>query len=512
MTTDEVLVARATAGDEGAFAELYERYFERIYDFLTRLVNDRTEAADLAQDTFIKAIGGLSSLSSGASFKSWLFTIARNTALTRLERASRFRPLEGGKPGAEGDDGAGYDVVDASRFADPEEAYEAERLAALVWEAARGLDPKQYAVLDLNVRHGFSSAEIADVLGVSKNNAYVMVNRMKRTLEDAVGALALLRQRSRRCPELEAVLARFETDGITPEIRRAIDRHTAGCATCGERRRALASPFAIFGGLIPIRLGGPDRARVDDAVLVAYRSTLPPDGAVDGTIAATGTSGVGAAGVLPVRWSRRRLAGLSGAILLLLLLPAGAIVASVVPGFGDAAPASSPEGPGGSAVAIGAPGSSSTPAAAPPASHPGQAAVPSGSGAPSAIPAPPAKAPAASPAPPTPTSPTPSVTPTRAPTPTPTPTPTATPTPTPTPCSPQLGASPDPILFGSTSSRQALTVTASGCSDGAPFTVRSSDAWLSARPRFGTLQPGLPMTLDVRIDRDTLPVGFISRR
>src|SRR4051794_29455055 len=97
MNTDAELVERATGGDQDAMSELYERYFDRVYDFLTRLIHDRTEAADIAQDTFIKAMTGLGGLTSGASFKCWLFTIARNTALNRLEKASRVRPLDGGR-------------------------------------------------------------------------------------------------------------------------------------------------------------------------------------------------------------------------------------------------------------------------------------------------------------------------------------------------------------------------------------------------------------------------------
>src|SRR5215218_6001063 len=241
MNTDAELVERATGGDQDAMSELYERYFDRVYDFLTRLLHDRSEAADVAQDTFMKAMTGLDGLASGASFKSWVFTIARNTALNRLQKTNRVRPLDAGAPSD--DDATGFDVVDTNRFVDPEEAFEAQRLGTLVWDAARGLEPKQYSVLDLNVRQGFSGAEIAEVLGISTNNAYVMVNRMKRTLQEAIGALALLRQPFRRCRELDAVLAGFDTNELTPEVRRAIDRHTAGCATCNERRRALASPF-----------------------------------------------------------------------------------------------------------------------------------------------------------------------------------------------------------------------------------------------------------------------------
>src|SRR3954468_20797432 len=121
MNTDAELVERATGGDQDAMSELYERSLYRFYAFLTRLVHDRTEAADIAQDTFIKAMTGLGSLASGASFKSWLFTIARNTALNRLEKATRVRPLDAG---TSDEDATGFDVVDTSRFVDPEEAFE----------------------------------------------------------------------------------------------------------------------------------------------------------------------------------------------------------------------------------------------------------------------------------------------------------------------------------------------------------------------------------------------------
>ena len=95
MIDDATLVEQARSGNQAAFGELYERYFDRVYDFLARMVRDPSEAADLTQDTFLRAMNSLSSLSKGGSFKSWLFTIARNTALNRLERAARTQPLEG---------------------------------------------------------------------------------------------------------------------------------------------------------------------------------------------------------------------------------------------------------------------------------------------------------------------------------------------------------------------------------------------------------------------------------
>ncbi len=566
MNTDEDLVGRAAGGDQDAMSELYERYFDRVVDFLTRLVHDRAEAADIAQDTFIKAMTGLGGLSSGASFKGWVFTIARNTALNRLEKASRVQPLDA-RAGSE-EDATGFDVVDTNRFGDPEEAFEARRLAALVWDAARALEPRQYSVLDLNVRQGFSGAELAAVLGVSTNNAYVMVNRMKRTLQEAIGALALLRQPFRRCRELDAVLAGLATDELTPEVRRAIDRHTAGCAVCNERRRTLASPFAILGGFTPLVLAPDARARITDAVAVAYRAGHPigrvnegsgsasVSGPAPGVWPPSAPTEVVQPGALPTTTYSWRKIGSS--VLVLILLALGSVLfvrfAWSAPGtsqagatesesvvLADANGAGDPTASATNALGGGA-GSSPTPAAAPPSSAPALADQP-GSPSPTSTviaDAPGAPSPTSTgltgPTPPTPTaslvstpSPRPPAraatprpatlppksTPTPTPSPRPTPTPTSdvrlrrpTPTPTATPaCSPSLVASPNPVLFGSTATQKPLTITASRCRGHVPFGIVADQEWLSAKPASGALTPGTPFTVQVTVDRTRLSAG-----
>src|SRR4029078_9678824 len=114
---DSSLIELAQGGDQHAFAELYSRYFDPVYDFVARMTRNRDEAGDIAQDTFLKAMNALGGLQKGASFKSWIFTIARNTAPTRIQRSSPLRPLT-----FEGEDGeeVGFDVVDTDRFSDPE--------------------------------------------------------------------------------------------------------------------------------------------------------------------------------------------------------------------------------------------------------------------------------------------------------------------------------------------------------------------------------------------------------
>lgn len=243
------LVVAARNGDREAFAVLYQRYFNPVFDFATRMVRDRDEAADIVQETFIRAFERLDSLKDGQRFKSWVFTIARNETLDRLRRSRRLRPLvttdEAGEEYA-------LDVVDPERLSDPALAAEANASAALVWQAAAGLDPRQLSILDLHLRQGLSGAEIADVLGVSHNNGYVMLNRLKAAVQSTIEGFLLLRQGREACTELAGLVGEFETDAMSPKLRRAIDRHSERCETCTAQRRRLVEPLAVFAAFVPL--------------------------------------------------------------------------------------------------------------------------------------------------------------------------------------------------------------------------------------------------------------------
>jgi len=271
---DAELVLAATSGDQQAFAMLYERHIGAVYDFLARMLRDRTEAEDVAQETFIRAMQSLGSLQQGKSFRGWIFTIARNTALNRIERRKRIRPLTTSGQGTD-DDEYEMDIVDTNRFSDPAEAAGSESIAALVWEAAAGLEPKQYALLDLHVRQGLDSAEIADVLGVTKNNAYVMVNRLKNAVEETIGAYVMMRAGRRSCPDLDAALHAADTDVISKKTRKLIDRHVATCETCRQTKGNLVSPLSLLGAFAPIPLSPEAQSRILGEVMQQWPAAGP---------------------------------------------------------------------------------------------------------------------------------------------------------------------------------------------------------------------------------------------
>lgn len=86
---DELLIHKTIHGDTGSFGKLVDRYQHQIYNLALRMVENREDARDVAQETFIKAFNSLSSFRYESGFKTWLFRIASNTCLDYLRRRNR---------------------------------------------------------------------------------------------------------------------------------------------------------------------------------------------------------------------------------------------------------------------------------------------------------------------------------------------------------------------------------------------------------------------------------------
>src|SRR3954469_19648924 len=90
LLAERALVQRVRAGDREAFGDLFERYQTPIVNYIYRLVSDWEAAADLAQDTFIKAYQALPRTDESLMLGPWLYRIATNTALDALRRRKRI--------------------------------------------------------------------------------------------------------------------------------------------------------------------------------------------------------------------------------------------------------------------------------------------------------------------------------------------------------------------------------------------------------------------------------------
>lgn len=165
------LVERARAGDDQAFAALFEQFHAPILNYLHRMVSDRTVAEDLTQDTFIKAYKALPRTSQDLAFKAWLYRIATNTAISHMRRGKIVKWLP--------------------FVSDPEQRGERlERTVTRHTDIADALDqlPKHYAAV-LLLRHyqGLSLAETAEALDITENAAKLRLFRARKAFAKIYG-------------------------------------------------------------------------------------------------------------------------------------------------------------------------------------------------------------------------------------------------------------------------------------------------------------------------------------
>ncbi|HEX2284093.1 MAG TPA: sigma-70 family RNA polymerase sigma factor, partial [Mycobacterium sp.] len=234
--TDAELVRASMAGDHAAFAQIYDRYADRLHDFCVGMLRDFHGAADCVQETFCLAATRLPQLREPDKLRPWLYSIARNEALRRLRERHRETPADE-LPDVESDD-MGPDMLSART-----------ELADLIAEVAGGLSDRDRAVLDLAFRHGLNGPDLADALGVSHSNANTMMLRLRRTIERSLGALLVSRSARNNpngCAELRAILAGWDGQ-FTVLMRKRVARHIESCSVCDDERRRLVTPAALLG-------------------------------------------------------------------------------------------------------------------------------------------------------------------------------------------------------------------------------------------------------------------------
>jgi RNA polymerase sigma-70 factor (ECF subfamily) len=172
------LVARFQAGDSEAFAQLYLRYFDRVFGYLKVVLRNREEAEDAAQQVFVKVLAALPRFKPGATpFRGWLFVIARNYVLNQLRR-----PI--------------VEPADMEALLRDEPAPEAQQITALSWVSdpelqilIERLPLAQRQILFLCYIAGLDLPEVAPMLGLSVAAARKHHSRALKFLRDRLIAV-----------------------------------------------------------------------------------------------------------------------------------------------------------------------------------------------------------------------------------------------------------------------------------------------------------------------------------
>jgi RNA polymerase sigma-70 factor (ECF subfamily) len=171
--SDEALMARIATGDESAFRILAGRHAARTVSLATRMLGNRTDAEDVAQDALLRVWTNAPRWQPLAKFRTWLTRITINLCLDRKRRAP-WAPLEA----------AGELADPAPGMLDRHEELDRERRLA----AAIGTLPaRQRAAIILIYREGMSHAEAADILNSSVSAIETLLARGKQGLRRALG-------------------------------------------------------------------------------------------------------------------------------------------------------------------------------------------------------------------------------------------------------------------------------------------------------------------------------------
>lgn len=178
---DNQLVKNYLEGNDKAFEELVKKYLKPIYNFLYRMAGDRQTAEDLAQDTFFKAWKNLRRFDQDRNFKTWLFTVAKNTAFDFFKKKK-------GLPFSTFTDDEGKNWLEnmAGENILPDEILAREDITKELEEKLKEIPEYYRIILLLRYKEDFSLREITEILGEPYNTVKSRHQRALARLKKAI--------------------------------------------------------------------------------------------------------------------------------------------------------------------------------------------------------------------------------------------------------------------------------------------------------------------------------------
>jgi len=181
-------MARLAGGHDAALNDLMDRHAERLFHFLVRSLQNETDAADLAQETFVKIFQSRAKFDPQQKFSTWLFTIASNLVRDRYRWRSRHQQVS---LDAENDqtESALKDTLTAVD-PPPDQSLQTEERAGEVRKAVAALPEELKQPLILAVYEDLPQAEIATILKCSVKAVETRIYRARQQLRTALAGLA----------------------------------------------------------------------------------------------------------------------------------------------------------------------------------------------------------------------------------------------------------------------------------------------------------------------------------
>lgn len=166
-------------GEASAYRRLSEQYLPKVLNFAFRLLSDRSEAEDVAQDTFLRVWQHASKWKPTAAVSTWIFRIAHNLCIDRLRKRKPADEESADLPASQG----------------PSQMLERKRAAGAVQAAIDDLPERQRAALLLAHFEGLTNPEVAASLGVGVEAVESLLSRARRRLRGQLETMNAQRSR-----------------------------------------------------------------------------------------------------------------------------------------------------------------------------------------------------------------------------------------------------------------------------------------------------------------------------
>ncbi len=177
---DRTLIDSALKGDQSAYKSLMERHRQAIFHISLKIVHDSEIAADLVQETFMKAFASLATYRSEFKFSTWLYRIAANTAIDHL-RKQRMKMLSLDSPAQSEDGQIEIEVADNSYNPEKDLINREQRFS--INEAIESLPEKYRVVIVYRHKDDKSYDEIAEALSLPVGTVKARIFRARELLK-----------------------------------------------------------------------------------------------------------------------------------------------------------------------------------------------------------------------------------------------------------------------------------------------------------------------------------------
>ena len=183
---EAALVAQARQGDQAAFGELVERYERNIFRLAQNITQNREDAEDVLQETFLKAYEHLPDFAGNSKFYTWVVCIAVNEALMKLRKRKWDKTVWLDEPVSTGDDTVAREIAVWDN--NPEQRYSQNELNEILGRAIDSLAPSYRTVFVLRDVEDLSTEETAQALDLSVPAVKSRLLRARLQLRDKLSA------------------------------------------------------------------------------------------------------------------------------------------------------------------------------------------------------------------------------------------------------------------------------------------------------------------------------------